>query len=79
MDAFNVSFNVPTIGHAEAVQVLREMGITNVSAVEPTIRTVSKGIPMKKFMVVVDMSLTTGKALDPARFASTLYETGLLT
>ena len=50
----------------------------DLSWIEPTLRTVSKGIPIKKLMLVIEMALATGKALDPARFAATLQETGLL-
>ena len=78
LDAFNVSFNVPCLGHAEAMHVLREYGVTNAAEVEPTLRTVSKGIPIKKLMLVVEMSIAEGKSLHPGRFAATLQECGLL-
>ena len=71
LDAFNVSFNVPCLAHAEAMAVLREYGVSNASEVEPTLRTVSKGIPMKKLMLVVEMSIAEGKSLHPGRFAAT--------
>jgi hypothetical protein len=58
--------------------VLREAGVTNVPAVEPTLRTVSKGIPIKKLMLVLEMAIEPSKALHPGRFAATLQETGLL-
>ena len=38
----------------------------------------TKGIPIKKLLLVVDMTLTDGKVLHPARFAATLSEAGLL-
>jgi len=78
LDAFNVTLHVPTLGHTEALTVLRELGIANIADVEPTLRTVTKGIPVKKLMLVVEMSLDTSGALHPARFATTLQETGLL-
>ena len=81
LDAFNVSFNVPTLGPTEAMQVLREYGVSNAAEVEPTLRTVTKGIPMKKLMLVLEMALTDGgksKTLHPGRFAATLQEAGLL-
>ena len=79
LDAFNVSFHVPALGHDEAMRVLREYGVSNAAEVEPTLRTVSKGIPMKKLMLVVEMALITdSKALHPGRFAATLQECGLL-
>jgi len=78
LDAFNVSFNVPCLGHAEAMHVLREYGVTNAAEIEPTLRTVSRGIPMKKLMLVVEMSIAQGKSLHPGRFAATLQECGLL-
>ena len=78
IDAFNVTYSMQPLGHTEALTVLRELGITNVPAVEPTLRTVSKGIPIKKLMLVVDVAMTEGNALHPGRFASVLQETGLL-
>ena len=54
------------------------MNAANIADVEPTLRTVTKGIPVKKLMLVVEMSLDTSGALHPARFATTLQETGLL-
>ena len=78
LDAFNVSLHVPSLGHAEAMQVLHELGVSNIAAIEPTLRTVSKAIAIKKLMLVVEMSITPGKVVDPRRFATTLQETGLL-
>jgi len=78
LDAFNVTLHVPSLGHAEAVTVLTELGISNIADIEPTLRTVTKGIPVKKLMLVVEMSLEKGSVLHPARFATTLQETGLL-
>jgi len=78
LDAFNVSYSLPPLGHDEALAVLRELGVANVSDVEPTLRTVSRGMPVKKLMLVAEMALVEGHALHPARFAATLQETGLL-
>ena len=69
---------MPLLGHEEALNVLREMGIANVAAVEPALRTVSKGIPIKKLLLVVEMAMVEGKSLHPGRFTATLHETGLL-
>ena len=61
-----------------ALAVLRELGIANIAQIEPTLRSVSKGIPIKKLMLVVEMALADGKNIHPGRFAATLQETGLL-
>ena len=78
LDAFNVCYTAPLLGQVEALAVLKELGISNVAAVEPTLRTVTKGMPIKKLMLVIEMAATEGKALHPTRFAATLQETGLL-
>ena len=78
LDAFNVSYTMAPLGHAEAIACLTELGINNVPQVEPALRSVSKGIPIKKLMLVVEMSLVDGKSLHPGRFAATLQEVGLL-
>jgi len=78
LDAFNVKYTMPALNHEEALAVLRELGVSNVPAVEPLLRSISKGIPIKKLMLVVDMTLTEGKALHPGRFGATLSEAGLL-
>ena len=46
--------------------------------VQPVVRTLSRGVPMKKLVLVVEMSMQPGGRVDPARFTSTLQETGLL-
>jgi vesicle-fusing ATPase len=78
LDAFNVTLHVPSLGTIEAIKVLKELGIGNISDIEPVLRTVTKGIPIKKLMLVIEMSLEKGAVLDPERFEKTLQETGLL-
>ena len=78
LDAFNVTLHVPSLGTKEAIKVLEELGIGNISDIEPVLRTVTKGIPIKKLMLVIEMSLEKGAVLHPARFATTLQETGRL-
>lgn len=78
LDAFNMSYRVNALGPDEALNVLREAGVTNVAEVEPILRKVEKGIPIKKLMLVLDVASEANKALHPARFAQTLQETGLL-
>ena len=52
---------------------------------EPVLRTVTKPIPVKKLILVAEMSLVQAepgqppsKHIHPSRFATTLQETGLL-
>ena len=73
-----MTLHVPSLGTKEAIKVLEELGIGNISDIEPVLRTVTKGIPIKKLMLVIEMSLEKGAVLHPARFATTLQETGLL-
>jgi hypothetical protein len=73
-----VTLHVPSLGTIEAIKVLKELGIGNISDIEPVLRTVTKGIPIKKLMLVIEMSLEKGAVLDPERFEKTLQETGLL-
>ena len=40
LDAFNVALHVPNLGLTEATHVLRELGVANISEIEPTLRTV---------------------------------------
>jgi len=78
LDAFNVSYSVPTLSHDDAMCVLREAHVTNAADVEPALRSVSKGIPIKKLMLVLEMAVESNRALHPGRFAATLQQTGLL-
>lgn len=80
MDAFNVTLSVPLLGAAEVHEVLRELGVANSADVGPMISTVTavSGIPIKKLMLVVAMSIQADKTIHPGRFAATLSETGLL-
>jgi len=78
LDAFNVTLQVPLLGHADVSMVLQQMGVNNAAEVEPVVRTLSRGVPMKKLVLVVEMSMQPGGRVDPARFTSTLQETGLL-
>merc|ERR1719378_1451680 len=69
-DAFNVAYTMPSLGHTETLTVLRELGVSNIPSLEPALRTVSKGIPIKKLLLVVEMSMQPdSKELHPKRFA----------
>ena len=61
------------------MQVLSELGVRNAHDVSAVLSTISVGIPIKKLMLVVEMSMLPDKSLHPGRFTSTLHETGLLT
>ena len=67
------------------MQVLTELGVANLPELEPILRTVTKPIPVKKLILVAEMSLVPAepgqppsKRIHPSRFATTLQETGLL-
>ena len=78
IDAFNVTYPMHPLKPDEVLATLKELSISNIAAVEPTLRTVTKGVPIKKLMLVCDVALGEGNALHPGRFASVLQETGLL-
>jgi len=78
LDAFNVKLQVPLLGHAEVSEVMRLLHVTNYQEVEPVVRTLSRGVPIKKLLLVVEMSLLADRRLDPARFTTTMQDTGLL-
>lgn len=69
---------MPTLTKTEALTVLRELGAQNIAAVEPCVATISKGIPIKKLLLVAEMSMGEGRALDPATFATTMGNAGLM-
>jgi len=78
LDAFNVKLQVPLLGHNEVNEVMRLLRVSNYQEVEPVVRTLSRGIPIKKLLLVVEMSLLADRRLDPARFTTTMQDTGLL-
>ena len=49
-----------------------------VAQVEPCLNTVGKGMPIKKLVLVAEMSMDAERRLDPARFATTMQSAGLL-
>ena len=42
------------------------------------LQAVGKGVPVKKLILVGEMSMDADKSLDPARFATTMQSAGLL-
>ena len=60
-------------------QVLRELGVRNGADIDSLLANIATGIPIKKLMLVVEMSLQADKTIHPGRFAATLAESGLLT
>jgi len=78
LDAFNMKLHVPLLGHNEVGAVMQKLGVSNYAEVEPVVRAISKGVPIKKLLLVVEMSLDAGRRLNPTRFTTTLQDTGLL-
>ena len=78
LDAFNVTIDVPALGHAEAMATLQKLAIENAAEVQPAISAISGGIPIKKLLLVLEMSLKAPTLVDAARFTTTLQEAGLL-
>ncbi|KAL1523361.1 hypothetical protein AB1Y20_018305 [Prymnesium parvum] len=78
LDAFNMSYHVPTLSKAEALTVLKALGAQGISAVEPCLNAVGKGMPIKKLVLVAEMSVDESRTLDPVRFATTMQSAGLL-
>lgn len=78
MDGFNVTFNVPTLKRDEAVGVLRELGAKGIEGVDSCLSMVSKGIPIKKLLLVAEMSMSSERVLDPSQFTTTMQSAGLL-
>ena len=78
LDAFNVTLSVPTLGKGEAQEVLRQLGVGNRADLQPLLDQVTTGIPIKKLMLVVEMSIQPDKNIHPGRFGAVLAETGLL-
>jgi len=79
LDAFNVNYHVPTLQKAEALTVLQAMGAKNIAKVEPCLAAVIKGMPIKKLVLVAEMSMDADRTIDPQRFATTMSSAGLLT
>jgi vesicle-fusing ATPase len=78
LEAFNVTFNVPTLAKSEALTVLRHLGAKRIESVDSCLNAVSKGIPIKKLLLVAEMSMDAERSLDPARFTTTMQSAGLL-
>jgi len=78
LDAFNVTYHVPTLDKAEALTVLSTLGAKNARAIEPCLNAVGKGMPIKKLVLVAEMSMDAERNLDPVRFATTMQSAGLL-
>lgn len=77
LEGFNVTYSVPTLEKEEALTVLNALGASNTAAIEPCLRT-SKGMPIKKLLLVAEMSMDSSRKVDPARFATTMQSAGLL-
>jgi len=78
LDAFNMKLHVPLLGFNEVNEVMRLLRVSNYQEVEPAVRALSRGIPIKKLLLIVEMSLLPDRRIDPARFTSTMQDTGLL-
>lgn len=77
-DAFNVKLSVPALPADCALTALRELGVSNVDEVAPVLSSIAGGVPIKKLLLVAEMSMREDKSLDPARFTTTLQDSGLL-
>ena len=62
----------------EAMATLQKLAIENAAEVQPAISAISGGIPIKKLLLVLEMSLKAPTLVDAARFTTTLQEAGLL-
>jgi len=77
LDVFNVALHVPRLTQLEATTVLGQLGVPNVAEVAGVLGSLQEPVAVKKLLLVVEMSLVSGR-LDPARFAATLQEAGVL-
>jgi len=77
LDVFNVALHVPPLSQVEATAVLGQLGLPNVGEVAGVLSAVNGSIPVKKLLLVVEMSLDAAGRIDAARFAATLQEAGL--
>ncbi|KAL3920012.1 MAG: hypothetical protein SGPRY_005418 [Prymnesium sp.] len=77
LDAFNVSYHVPTLSFPEAITVLKALGAQNIAQVEPCLQAVGKGMPIKKLVLVAEMSMDENRQIDPSRFVTTMQSAGL--
>jgi len=78
LDAFSVKLQVPAMGADSALCVLQKLGVSNAAEVAPTLGSISGGVPIKKLLLVAEMSMQGSSHLDPALFTSTLADAGLL-
>lgn len=78
LDVFNVSLHVPPLTPTEATAALGQLGLPNVAEVAGVLAGVREPIPMKKLLLVAEMSLDASGRIDGARLAATLQEAGIL-
>ena len=78
LDVFNVSLHVPPLTPTESTAALGQLGIPNVAEVAGVLAGVREPIPMKKLLLVAEMSLDASGRIDGARLATTLQEAGIL-
>ena len=78
LDVFNVSLHVPPLTPTEATAALGQLGIPNVAEVAGVLAGVREPIPVKKLLLVAEMSLDASGRIDGARLAATLQEAGIL-
>ena len=78
LDVFNVSLHVPPLTPTEATAALGQLGIPNVAEVAGVLAGVREPIPVKKLLLVAEMSLDASGRIDGARLATTLQEAGIL-
>ena len=78
LDVFNVALHVPPLTPVEATATLGQLGVPNVADVSGVLAGVREAIPVKKLLLVVEMSLDASGRIDAARFAATLQEAGIL-
>ena len=81
LDAFNVKLSVPPLDASCVTRVLSHLRIANAAQLQPILGSVScpPGIPVKKLLLIIEMSLAADGTVDPTRFAETLQRSGILT
>lgn len=77
-DAFNFKLSVPTLHPNSVLCVLSLLRVTNAAELQPILSSISEGVPIKKLLLVLEMSLNSELRVDPARFAETLQHAGIL-
>ena len=68
----------PLLAKAEALTVLAAMGAKQTGQIEPCLNTIARGMPIKKLVLVAEMSMDGQRNIDPERFATTMQSAGLL-